>query len=130
MGWNLDATVNAAVPGFSLLDQLHSAVDTGLCSQEFERNLTHGGKRTDDKTSFDQKAGSATRTTVFPAGGGSTDFNIPTCARDAVAFAYYARVELGQGRVPTPPASVLRVGVLGDASSTRARKISLQAGSP
>ena len=102
VGWNLDATVTAAVPGFSLSDQLHSAVDPGLCSQEFERDLTHGGKRTDDKTSFDQRAGSATRSTVFPAGGGRGDFSIPNCARDALAFAYYTRVELGQGRVPAP----------------------------
>ena len=102
VGWNLDVTLNASVPGFSLADQLHSAVDAGLCSQEFERDLTHAGNRTDDKTSFDQKAGSATRTTVFPAGGGRGDFSIATCARDAVAFAYYARVELGQGRVPAP----------------------------
>ena len=48
VGWNLDATLNAAVPGFSMADQLHSAVDPGLCSQEFERDLTHGGKRTDE----------------------------------------------------------------------------------
>jgi len=87
VGWNLDVTLNAGVPGFSLVDQLRSAVDPGLCSQEFERDLTHGGKRTDEKTNFDQKAGSATRTTLFPAGGGKTDFSIATCARDAVAFA-------------------------------------------
>ncbi len=102
VGWNLDAAVTAGVPGFSLSDQLHSAVDPGLCSQEFERDLTHGGKRTDDKTSFDQRAGSATRSTVFPAGGGRGHFSIPNCARDALAFAYYTRVELGQGRVPAP----------------------------
>ncbi len=100
VGWNLDVTLNAGVPGFSLADQLHSAVDPGLCSQEFERDLNHGGKHTDDKTSFDQRSGSATRTTVLPAGGGRTDFGIPNCARDAVAFAYYMRVELGQGRMP------------------------------
>jgi hypothetical protein len=102
VGWNLDVTLNASVPGFSMADQVHSAVDAGLCSQEFERDLTHAGKRTDDKTNFDQSAGSANRTTVFPVGGGRTDFNISTCARDAVAFADYARVELGQGRVPPP----------------------------
>jgi hypothetical protein len=102
VGWNLDVTLNAGVPGFSLADQLHAAVDPGLCSQEFERDLTQGGKRTDEKTSFDQKAGSATRTTLFPAGGGRSDFSISTCARDAVAFAYYARVELGQGKPLAP----------------------------
>ena len=102
VGWNLDATVSAAVPGFSVADQLHSAVDTGLCSQQFERDLTHGGRRTDDKTNFDQSAGSATRTTLFPLGGGRTDFTIATCARDALGFLDYARVELGQGKVPAP----------------------------
>ena len=102
VGWNLDVALNAGVPGFSLADQLHSAVDPKLCSQEFERDLTHAGKRTDDKTNFDQRAGSATRTTLFPVGGGKTDLSIATCARDAVAFAYYARVEMGQGRVPAP----------------------------
>ena len=102
VGWNLDATLNAGVPAFSMVDQLHSAVDPGLCSQEFERDLTQAGKRTDEKTSFDQRAGSATRTTLFPLGGGRTDFNVSTCARDAVAFAYYARVQLGQGKVPAP----------------------------
>jgi hypothetical protein len=101
-GWNLDATLKAGVPGFAVADELHSAVDRGLCSQEFERGLTHAGKRTDDKTGFDQKAGRATRMTLFPAGGGKTDFGIPACARDAVAFVYYARVELGQGRVAAP----------------------------
>jgi len=101
-GWNLAATVNASVPGFALTDQLHSAVDAKLCSQEFERDLTHAGKRTDEQTTFDQRAGGGTRTTLFPAGGGKTDFSIASCARDALAFAYYTRVEMGQGRVPAP----------------------------
>jgi len=101
-GWNLDVTLNAGVPGFTLSDQLRSMVDAGLCSLEFERDLTHGGRHTDDKTDFDQRAGTATRATQLPAGGGRTDFGIPSCARDVVAFAYYARVELGQGRVPPP----------------------------
>jgi hypothetical protein len=128
VGWNLDATVNAAVPGFSLADQMHSAVDTGLCSQEFERDLTHGGRRTDDKTSFDQSAGSATRTTLFPAGGGRSDFNISACARDALAFVYYARVELGQGRVPAPlqvyfgPAVSVSLQYMGEDNATSGGK--------
>jgi hypothetical protein len=101
-GWNLEVALTAAVPGFVLADQLHSAVDAGLCSQEFERNLNHGGRRTDDISNFDQGAGRATRITLVPAGGGKTDFSIPSCARDALAFIYYARVELGQGKLPAP----------------------------
>lgn len=101
-GWNLTAALHAGVPGFALVDQLQSAVDQGLCSQEFERSLTHGGKRTGEEITFDQRAGSATRTTVFPVGGGKTEFSIASCSRDALAFIYYARVELGQGKVPAP----------------------------
>jgi hypothetical protein len=38
--------------------------------------------------------------TLFPASGGETTFSILSCARDAVAYVYYAREELGQGRMP------------------------------
>lgn len=41
----------------------------------------------------------AQRATLVPAGGKS-EIDIPSCARDTLAFAYYARRELGQGRVP------------------------------
>ena len=33
-------------------------------------------------------------------GGGKSDIAISSCARDALTFLYYARRELGQGRVP------------------------------
>ncbi len=36
----------------------------------------------------------------MPADGGETTFTIPSCARDALTYVYYARRELGQGRVP------------------------------
>jgi hypothetical protein len=101
-GWNLDVALIAGVPGFSLADQLHSTIDTKLCSQQFERDLMQGGRRTDERTDFDQSEGSATRVTLSPDGGGKTDFAIAGCARDALAFAYYTRVELGQGKVPAP----------------------------
>ena len=47
-----------------------------------------------------RKPAAARRATLFPEGGGKSTYDIPSCARDAVAFAYYARIELGQGRVP------------------------------
>ena len=37
--------------------------------------------------------------TVLPADGGKTEIDIPSCARDALAFVYFARREMGQGRV-------------------------------
>jgi len=31
--------------------------------------------------------------------GGTGDFSIPACPRDALVYLYYARMELGQGRI-------------------------------
>jgi Protein of unknown function (DUF3108) len=99
-GWNFEVTLNAGVPGFAIADKYTSSTDTGLCSQELEREVSHGGKRTREKMTFEQKTGTARRVTLFPDGGGKSTYDIPSCARDAVAYAYYARIELGQGRVP------------------------------
>ncbi|HTX37846.1 MAG TPA: DUF3108 domain-containing protein [Bryobacteraceae bacterium] len=100
-GWTFTASVQAGVPGFSISDLLHSKV-TGneLCSTEFERDLTHGGKHTIDKITFDQEQHTAKRTTTLPEGGGKTDFDTPSCAHDALAFVYLTRLEMGQGRMP------------------------------
>jgi hypothetical protein len=107
-GWEFETTINAGVPGFAIGDRIHSMTTAGLCSEELDRNFSHGGKKTREKTTFDQKAGSAERLTLLPDGGsqpGKSTFSIPSCARDALAFLYYARMELGQGRV-TPAQQV------------------------
>jgi hypothetical protein len=104
-GWEFEATVNAGVPGFAIADRIHSLTTPGLCSEELDRDFSHAARKTREKTTFDQKAGSAERITLVPDGGtkpGKSTFDIPSCARDVLAFLYYARMELGQGRV-TPP---------------------------
>ena len=98
-GWTLDASLDAGVPGFAVSDKYKSSVTTELCSLALDRDVSHGGKKTREKTTFDQASGSAHRATVLPDGGGTSDFSIPACARDALAFVYYARREMGQGRV-------------------------------
>ncbi len=98
--WELAMPLDAGIPGFAVADRIRSSVTDDLCSLELERDLSQGAKRTREKDTFDQKKGEATRTTVFPAGGGTSTFSIPACARDAMAFLYFARRELGQGRVP------------------------------
>lgn len=100
-GWTFDAAIDAGVPGFSISDRYHSVVTPELCSTELERNVSHGAKKTTEKTTFDQRNRTAHRVTVFPEGGKS-DFDLPSCARDALAFVYFARAELGQGRVAPP----------------------------
>ena len=83
-----------------MADRYHSSTDRDLCSTELQRDTNHAGKKGREKTTFDQKAGTAQRVTLFPEGGGTTSFSIGSCARDAVAYSYYAREELGQGRMP------------------------------
>jgi hypothetical protein len=97
--WDLAMTLDAGIPGFAVADKIRSSVTDELCSLELERVISHGGKNTIEKTTFDQNKGEATRTTVFPAGGGTSTFSIPSSPRDAMAFLYFARRELGQGRV-------------------------------
>jgi hypothetical protein len=98
-GWSFDVSIDAAIPGFPIADKYHSAVTPQICSTELDRTITHGGKKTREKTAFDQDKRKAHRHTVLPANGGESDLDIPSCARDAVAFIYYMRQEMGQGRV-------------------------------
>jgi hypothetical protein len=100
--WDLAMTLDAGVPGFAVADKIRSSATDDLCSLELERDISHGARQTRETTTFDQKKGEATRTTVFPLGGGTSTFSIPSCPRDAMAFLYFARRELGQGRVAPP----------------------------
>jgi len=98
--WEFDVTLNAAIPGYDLTGHLRAAATADLCSTEFERELSSGGRKSREKTTFDQKQGSAHRITTLPKDGGESTFSIPSCARDALTYIYYGRRELGQGRVP------------------------------
>lgn len=96
-GWDFQMSLNAGVPGFQVADSFRSATNADTCSLEFDRDLSHGRKKTHEKTTFDYARKVAHRAT---GGGGQSDLPISQCARDALALVYYARRELGQGRVP------------------------------
>src|ERR1035438_3670943 len=98
--WDFEVSGSAGVPGFAINDKYHSSAGPDLCSTLLERETSHAGKKGRERTTFDQKAGTAERTTLLPEGGGKTNLSIAACARDAVAFSYFARQELGQGRMP------------------------------
>jgi len=100
--WELAMTLDAGVPGFAVADKIRSSATDDLCSLELERDISHGARKTRETTAFDQKKGEATRTTVFPPGGGTSTFSFTSCPRDAMAFLYFARREMGQGRVAPP----------------------------
>jgi hypothetical protein len=101
-GWDFTVTLDAAVAGFTIKDKYTSSMIGGYCSTEFERDTIHGAKTTREKTTFDQDKQTAHRETEFPNNGGSSDMNTGPCGRDAITFLYFARKELGQGRVPPP----------------------------
>jgi len=101
-GWEFAVSVDANVGGFAIKDKYSSSVTSGLCSVALRRDITHGAKQAREETTFDLERGVARRATLDVAAGGSTEMNVGGCARDAVALVYFARKELGQGRVPQP----------------------------
>ena len=95
-GWRFDFSLDASVPGFAVSDHYRSRANADFCSLELEKETTHGQRHAHEKTVFDYKAGSATRTTLVE-GGGHTDIDIGNCAHDGLDYIFYARRELGQG---------------------------------
>jgi len=94
---HLEFQVDAAVPGFQVMDRYQSNATPDYCSVDLEKNTLHGKKKVEEKTTFDQQAGTASRET---GGGGKSEVQISSCGRDALTYLYYVRHELGQGRLP------------------------------
>jgi len=88
--------LDAGVPGFAISDRFRSAASGSFCSAEFQKTTSHGSKRVDDKETFDPNTGTVTR----GSGAGETDLSANPCGKDALAFLYFVRQELSQGRVP------------------------------
>ena len=95
-GWTFDFSLDASVPGFAISDHYRSRANADFCSLQLEKETTHGQRHTHEKTVFDYKEGSATRTTLVE-GGGHTDVEINNCAHDGLDYVFYARRELGLG---------------------------------
>ena len=93
----LEFTLDAGIPGFTVSDQYRSEASAEFCSGEFHRIAKHGPKKTDETTTFDQQNGTASRET---SGGGKSELKASVCGKDALAFLYYVRHELSQGRMP------------------------------
>jgi hypothetical protein len=88
--------LDAGVPGFAVSDRFRSAASGSFCSAEFQKTTSHGSKRVDDKETFDPNSGTVTR----GSGAGQAEISANTCGKDALAFLYFVRQELSQGRVP------------------------------
>jgi hypothetical protein len=88
--------LDAGVPGFAVSDRFRSAASGSFCSAEFQKTTSHGPKKVDDKETFDPNTGTVTR----GSGSGQSDISANTCGKDALAFLYFVRQELSQGRIP------------------------------
>ncbi|MEO8099312.1 MAG: DUF3108 domain-containing protein [Acidobacteriota bacterium] len=94
-GWNFQLTLDAAVPGFTIRDEYKSTTNSKLCSDTFERSLSHGARKSGEKIKFNQETHTITR----EAPGTKSQAEIPDCAHDALAFLQFVRQELAQGRL-------------------------------
>jgi hypothetical protein len=88
--------LDAGVPGFAVSDKFRSTASGSFCSAEFQKTTSHGSKRVDDKETFDPNTGTVTR----GSGAGQSELPSNACGKDALAFLYFVRQELSQGRVP------------------------------
>jgi len=95
--WDFEVTMDASIPGFALRDRYHSGAALDLCSLQLEKSFTHGNRKADEKVTFDQQNHTASRETQN--GGGKSELQISSCARDALTFMQFARSELAQGRL-------------------------------
>lgn len=99
-GWEIESSISASLPAIEIRDKYRSRTDASLCSQEFEKNSLHGARSGHESVEFDQQKQRAKRTTL--KGGGISEFDIPPCARDGLAFLYYLRNDIARGRIPPP----------------------------
>jgi hypothetical protein len=88
--------LDAGVPGFAVSDRFRSAASGIFCSSEFQKKISHGSKKVEDKETFDAETGTVTR----GSDSGQSDMSSNRCGKDALAFLYFVRQELSQGRMP------------------------------
>jgi hypothetical protein len=95
--WETEFALDASVPGFPVVERAHSVAGAEFCSTELEKSYTHGKRKSEETTTFDQQAKTASRETK---GGGKSSLSLQACAKDALAYLDYLRRELSQGRLP------------------------------
>ena len=84
---------------FSIEDAYVAHANGDFCSTEFDRDFSHGSKKSSEKETVDRSTETAVRKTI-PNGGGQSQFSVPDCVKDGLTMLFYTRRELGQGRVP------------------------------
>ncbi len=96
-GWDFEFILDAGLPSFDIRERYRSRTDGQFCSESLEKDSTRGQRKTREKVTYDQKKNLAVRQTI---GGGRSEISVPECVKDGLAFVYFLRRELAQGRVP------------------------------
>ncbi|HWE50863.1 MAG TPA: DUF3108 domain-containing protein [Bryobacteraceae bacterium] len=96
--WNFELDIDAGIPGYQVKDVYRAQSTGSFCSLSFDRNTSHGNRKAQEKETIDGPE--ATRSSLN--GGGVSRVPVPDCVKDALTLLYFARHELGQGRVPNP----------------------------
>ncbi len=126
--WVLEFQIEASVPGFRVIDKYRSVVDEKFCTLEFEKEFEHGTRKGKETTTFANGKGKR----VTAGGGGASEFAAPGCARDALAYLFFVREEVGRGRIPGPQKLYFGAGydvrmTFGGAESVRVSETPLEA---
>ncbi len=90
--------LDASLPGFAVIDNYRSLATLDFCSLEFEKRFHHGGRKGAETITFPPGEDKAIRRTE---NGGKSEVAAPKCAKDALAYLYWLRAELQQGRLPS-----------------------------
>ena len=95
-GWKFELMLDAAVPGFTIRDEYSSTTDDKLCTSQIQKTVTRGTRKSVEKSQVDPKSDTVTRETKD---GGKSQYPVPDCVHDAMAFLQFVRQELAQGRM-------------------------------
>jgi len=96
--WDFQLALDVSVPGFAISDSYRADSTLDLCAVTFEKAFVHSARKSHEFAYFNSQDGVARR---YTDGGGNSEVAVSSCTRDALTFLYFARRELGQGRVPT-----------------------------
>jgi hypothetical protein len=110
-GWAFDLKADGGLPGFVVKDVYTSHTNSDFCSTAFTRQFEHGSHKGHEEETIERSQETVTRATIG-GGGGKSDFPVSDCVKDALTMLFFARQEMGQGRVP--PAQQILFGGLYD----------------
>jgi len=96
---SVSASLDASIPGYQMSDKYKSEATGAYCSTRLEKSVHHGSRASEETDTFDLANGTLTRQTKD---GGKSDLSVSKCPMDALAFIYFLRNELANGRLPQP----------------------------